>query len=131
MQCKMFVAVIVADGRGGRRDPDHFRCGNFRPRLRKDVVEESFKELGRRIERGAYYEKGRKEGIKEGIKEGKIEDKIEVIEMFIKIRFEERGLQRMRQIRLIQDLDKLNAILLLAMNAQNIEAFEQNLDSCL
>ena len=91
--------------------------------FRQDVVEESFKELGRRIERGAYYEKGRKEG--------EIKGKIEGLAMLLKIRFEERVVQCMPKIRSIQDLDKLNSLLSLAMNAQNIEEFGHALSDSL
>ncbi|NUM35016.1 MAG: hypothetical protein HUU50_10760 [Candidatus Brocadiae bacterium] len=99
--------------------------------FRQNIVEESFKELGRRIERGAYYDKGRKDGKEEGKIEGKIEGEIEGLGLLLQVRFGELGLQLIPKIRTIQDLDKLNSLLPLAMNAQNIQELEHGLASFL
>ena len=69
-------------------------------------------------------EEGKIEGKIEGIKEGEIKGKIEAA---LEIKFGARGLHRMNQIRLLQDLEQLNCIFLAAKTAISIEAFEDEL----
>ena len=85
------------------------------PDFRKNVVEETFKEIGRKIEIGSYYEEGREKGRQEGeIKgrqEGEIKGAIKGIETALDIKFGDSGLSFMPQILEINDVDKLTQIL--------------------
>ncbi|NUM33351.1 MAG: Rpn family recombination-promoting nuclease/putative transposase [Candidatus Brocadiae bacterium] len=105
------------------------------PDFRKNIVEESFKDLGHRIELGAYYKKGREEGReegeKEGAKKGRIEGEIKAIVSILEMRFGARGLHRMKQIQQIGDLEKLNQIFEYVRTTPDIETFEKRLDECL
>jgi len=94
------------------------------PAFRKNVVEESFKELGRRIELGAHYE----QGFKEGTQQGEVKGKIEAIEAILEIKFGARGLHCIKQIQAIQDLDQLNKIFLMAKQSSDIDIFENELN---
>ena len=73
---------------------------------------------------------GRIEGEIKGKIEGKIEGEIKGIEAMLEIKFGARGLSKMKKIRQIKDLEKLNKIFQDAKTL-DIESFEKNLESYL
>ncbi len=72
-------------------------------------------------------EEGIKEGFEDGKIQGKLEGKLEGIQAILDIKFDSAGLDCMKQIASIQDLEKLQQVFLLVKSSQTLESFQQGL----